>query len=343
MRRVFKRTSLIALAAAIPLVISGCGSSSSGASDGSGNGSSLPSPADGKPAKMTTVTMQVNPYVGTAPIYLGLQQGFFKDENIDLKVTPNSNIAAINTAVIGNKVNLGFATVPQLIQAASKGAKVKCVAPFAGNVSTDKADFSSGMVVRADSGISSPKDLAGKKVAVPALGSQTALMVQAIVGEDGGDWQSVKLVPLTFPLMNDALKKGDVDAIASTQPFINQALASGDKLLVWEEQQLFGGDSLVCVDANDAYIKSNPEVIDGLRAAMEKSIEYTAQHLDEARQTLVQSTGVTSAVAAATPVGVKFVPSLNVASFDAIQQLMVKYGYLDKAIPNSKFVWYPSK
>lgn len=342
MRRVFKSTSLIALAAAIPLVISGCGSSSSGAKDG-GSGSSLPAPSDAKPAKMTTVTIQLNPYVGTAPIYLGLEHGFFKDENIDLKVTPNSNIVAINTAVIGNKVDLGFATVPQLVQAASKGAKVKCVAPFAGNVSTDKADFSSGMVVRADSGINSPQDLAGKKVAVPALGSQTALMVQAIVGEHGGDWKSVKLVPLTFPLMNDALKKGDVDAIASTQPFISQALAAGDKLLVWEEQELFGGDSMVCASANDAYIRSHAQVLDGFRAAMEKSIEYTAQHLDEARQTLVQSTGVTPEVAAATPVGVKFVPELNVASFDSIQQLMVKYGYLTKAIPTSKFVWYPSK
>jgi NitT/TauT family transport system substrate-binding protein len=168
-------------------------------------------------------------------------------------------------------------------------------------------------------------------------------MVQAIVGENGGDWKSVKLVPLTFPLMNDALKKGDVDAIASTQPFISQALAAGDKLLVWEEQALFGGDSMVCASANDAYIRSHAQVLDGFRAAMEKSIEYTAQHLDEARQTLVQSTGVTSEVAAATPVGVKFVPELNVASFDSIQQLMVKYGYLTKAIPTSAFVWYPSK
>jgi len=340
MRRVFKRTSLIALAAAIPLVISGCGSSSNGSE---GGGSALPTPGDGKPSKMTTVTIQVNPYIGTAPIYLGLEQGFFKDENIDLKVTPNSNIAAINTAVIGNKVDLGFATVPQLIQAASKGAKVRCVSPFAGDVSTDKADFSSGMVVRSDSGISSPKDLAGKKVAVPALGSQTALMVQAIVGEDGGDWKSVKLVPLTFPLMNDALKKGEVDAIASTQPFISQAVAAGNKILVWEEQELFGGNSMVCAASNEAYIKSHADVLDGFRAAMEKSIEYTAKHLDEARQTLVKSTGVTSEVAASTPVGVKFTPELNVASFDDIQQLMVKYGYLDKAMPDSKFVWYPSK
>jgi NitT/TauT family transport system substrate-binding protein len=325
----FRRRSLIGAAAALCAVtaLAGCGSSNDSAGGSGGGG--------------TTVTMAVSPYVGLAPLYLGVKQGFFKKEGIDLKLTSIPSSPAVLQTVIGNRQDIGFAVTPSVITAVAKGAQAKCIAPLSGNVSTVPADFSTGIVVKKDSPIRSPKDLAGKKVAVAAIAGQQAIQTQAIVDKYGGDWKSVKLVPLAFGNMNTALKSGNVDAIATTSPFLQQALGQGARVLNWMEQELSPNASMVCSVANDRFIQAHPDLVTKYQKAIAESLDYAKAHIPDARAQLPKIAGITAADAAKAPLGVVYDSKLNIDSIKSTQDMMVKYGYIPAPLSLSKFLDYP--
>jgi NitT/TauT family transport system substrate-binding protein len=307
------------------------GASNSAASSGSGGGS----------ATMTTVTMGVNPYVGLAPLYLGIKQGFFKAAGINLKLVTVPSSPAILQAVIAKQDDIGFAVTTSVITAAAKGAQAKCIGPIAGNVTTDSAEYSTGIVIKGGSSITSAKDLAGKKVAVAALGGEQAILAQEAVDKAGGDWKSVKLVPLAFGVMNTSLKSGDVDAITSTQPFVNQAVAAGGKVLSWAESDLMPGWTTACTVANNSFISAHPDAVAGYQKALGESIDYAKAHVDEARAELPSITGITADLAKTTPLGVTYDSKFNVQSMSDMQTLMVQYGYIKAPLPLNQVLDYP--
>lgn len=109
------------------------------------------------------VSLRLNWYiVGLhAPFYYGKERGFYKDEGIDL--TLNEGRGSVNTVqvVAAGSDPFGFADASSIVLVASKGGDVKSVlsllntSPFA-------------VISRADSGIRSPKDLEGKRLALTA-------------------------------------------------------------------------------------------------------------------------------------------------------------------------------
>jgi NitT/TauT family transport system substrate-binding protein len=320
-----RQRSLIGVAAALcaAAALAGCGSGTDSA------------------AGTTTIRMAVSPYVGLAPLYLGVKQGFFTKAGIDLKLTSIPSSPAVLQAVIAGQDDIGFAVTPSVITAVSKGARAECVAPLSGNVSTRPADFSTGIVVAKNSPIRSPKDLAGKKVAVAAIAGQQALQTQAITDRFGGDWRSVKLVPLAFGNMNTSLRNGDVDAIATTSPFLQQAVAQGGRVLSWIEEVLAPNASLVCSVANDGFAQSHPALVAKYQKAIAESIDYAKTHIAQARAQLPAITGITAAQAATAPLGVVYDSTLNLASIKDTETMMVKYGYLSAPLPLNRFLDYP--
>ncbi len=84
-----------------------------------------------------------------------------------------------------------------------------------------------GLVVRADQGIESVADLAGKTIAVPPPGVQvlvlTALLDQAGLVFD----RDLTAVPLGYADHQGALERGDVDAYIGTEPPVTMSVVSG--------------------------------------------------------------------------------------------------------------------
>jgi NitT/TauT family transport system substrate-binding protein len=292
-------------------------------------------------AKQTTVTIAVNPYVGMAPLYLGIKEGFFKKQGINLKLDTLTSPPAVLQAVVAKQDDLGFAVLPSVITDVSKGVPIKCIGPWAGNVSTVPSERSTGIVVAGNSSIKTAIDLVGKKIAEPALGGELPLLTQAWIGQAGGDWQNVTLVPLSFPEMTQALAGGQVDAIVTTEPFLGEAVAAGDRVLNWVEATMAGGTSMTCTTANQSWISANPKLVVAFRTAMEQSLSYAAKHISQARATLVGALSLTPQAAANVPLGVNYQPKLNLTTIRQILAMMVHYKYVPGTMPLSKFMLYP--
>src|SRR4051794_30601224 len=162
-------------------------------------------------AKGTKISVGVIPIIDVAPIYLGQTKGFFADRGIDLDLVPEQGGAPIVKGVLSGKYQFGFSNVTSLMAAQADGAPLKAVA--SGVASTGRAgrDFSA-IVVNGNSPIRTPKDLAGKRIAVNTLKNIGDTTVRQSVREAGGDARNLKFLAMPFPDVPGALQGGRVDA-----------------------------------------------------------------------------------------------------------------------------------
>jgi NitT/TauT family transport system substrate-binding protein len=264
------RRSLLAAVAAVALMASGCG----------GTPTSSPS-ANGK----TKITVGVIPIVDVAPIYLGVKQGFFDDEGLEVTLETAQGGAAIVPAVVSGQYQFGFSNTTSLLLANSQGLPLKVVAAGVSSTGEDGKDFG-GVIVKPDSTIKTAKDLAGKRIAVNTLKNINTTTINKVVREAGGDPSTISYVELPFPDIAAAVAKGDVDAGQVVEPFLTIATGQGDRQVV---SNYAGTDPDLTVGmyfTSQQYAGQNAKVVDGFTAAMKKSMDYAAAHPDDVRAIL---------------------------------------------------------
>src|SRR5881398_1847731 len=107
------------------------------------------------------VTLLLNWYTYRehAPFYLGKERGYFDQEGIDLDIQEGRGSGVTVQAVAAGTATFGYADVPTMIKAASKGAPVTAV-----GVALQTSPMS--VMGFADRNIRKPADIKGKTVAV---------------------------------------------------------------------------------------------------------------------------------------------------------------------------------
>ena len=107
------------------------------------------------------VTLLLNWYVYSehAPFFLGKERGYFDQEGIDLDIQEGRGSGVTVQAVAAGTASFGYADVPTMIKAASKGAPVIAVGVALQTSAMSVMGF-------ADRNIRKPDDIKGKTVAV---------------------------------------------------------------------------------------------------------------------------------------------------------------------------------
>ncbi len=138
----------------------------------------------GDSAEVTTLKVGVIPIADVAPLYLGVEQGFFEEENLKIEPQLAEGGAAIVPSVLSGDYQFGFSNVTSLIIAASKDLPVQIIAQgVLGGTSTE--DAWDGVVVPKGSKIKTPKDFEGATVAVNTLNNIGPLAMNSVDGEGG--------------------------------------------------------------------------------------------------------------------------------------------------------------
>jgi NitT/TauT family transport system substrate-binding protein len=242
------------------------------------------------------IQVGIIPIVDVAPIYLGQEQGFFKDEGLSLELVPAQGGAAIVPAVTSGTMDFGFSNVSSMLLAKSKGLDVKVVASGASSTGEQGKDFG-GILVKKGSSVASAADLAGKTIAVNTLNNINDTTVRASVRKAGGDPAGIKFVELAFPDMQAALERGQVDAIQVVEPFLATGTGAGDKLLASNYVDAAEGLTVGAYFTTAATASSNPELVKKFTAAMEKSLKYAKDNPDAVRKILPTYTKIDAATA----------------------------------------------
>jgi NitT/TauT family transport system substrate-binding protein len=309
------RRILSALAGSTALLLSACGGGGEAASGGSG-------PDD--------ITVGLIPIVDVAPVYLGIEEGFFAKRDLNVKVQTVQGGAAIVPGVVSGDFEFGFSNVTSLLLAQSEGLPLKIVA--AGDSSTGKqgADFS-GVVVPKGSDIEDAAGLAGKTVAVNTLKNIGDTTVRQSVEKAGGDPSAVKFVELGFPDMPAALAKGQVDAAWLVEPFLTIAKDQGGtdiaSNLVDTQQNLM----IAAYFTSEKVLAGDPGLVDRFTAAVNESLRYAEEHPDAVREIIQSYTDIPADVANRMVLP-RWTGQINTETVDLLAQLAQEDGLVQQPV-----------
>ena len=199
-----------------------------------------------------------------SPIYLALKKGYYKEEGLDLTVLRGSGSADSAKKVDLGQSDVGISDAPTVLTAISKGANLKMVA-----VVYDKAG--NNLFFRKSANIKSPKDLVGKKIAVPPADSHRVLW-PAFAALHGIDANAVTLVNVKPEGKQAIVAANEVDGsfdLYTSYAIWEKVLGKGDVgHLLWADFGLpiYGHTYFV----NNETIKKNPKLIERFLRATHK-------------------------------------------------------------------------
>jgi NitT/TauT family transport system substrate-binding protein len=152
------------------------------------------------------VTLQLNWFhlADHSPIYMALKKGYYKEENLELAVVRGSGSADSAKKIDLKQADVGISDAPTVITAISKGADLRMVA-----VVFDKAG--NNAFFKKSANIRSPKDLVGKKIAVPPADSHRVLW-PAFAALNKLDPKAITLVNVKPEGKQAIVAAGEVDA-----------------------------------------------------------------------------------------------------------------------------------
>ncbi|MCC3291605.1 ABC transporter substrate-binding protein [Arthrobacter sp. zg-Y1110] len=277
---------------------------------------------------LTQVTVGVIPIVDVAPIYLGVQEGFFEEEGLELELQPAQGGAAIVPAVMSGSMDFGFSNISSMLVAKSKGLDVQVVTAGAASTGEDGADFG-GILVNPDAGIETAADLAGKKVAVNTLNNINDTTVRAAVRKAGGDPSGIEFVELAFPDMQAALERGQVDAIQVVEPFLTGGQNAGSTPIASNYVDTAEDLTVAGYFTTSAKAEDDAETVEKFTAAMNKSLEYAEENPDAVREVLLTYTKIDAETAKALTLP-SFTTEINRAGVETLAELSLSDGLISE-------------
>jgi len=144
-----------------------------------------------------------------------------------------------------------------------------------------KGGDSYGILVRKDANINSPKDLKGKKIAVPQ-GTAPAQGLNQVLKDAGLPANAVMRVNANYGNMGQMLVSGAVDAMAGLEPFLtltDEKMAGQASILLRLGKYVQGGGLFLI---SDKWAAANPTKVADAVAALWESQQWVRQHPKEA-------------------------------------------------------------
>jgi NitT/TauT family transport system substrate-binding protein len=215
----------------------------------------------------------------SAPFYLGIEKGFYHEAGLNLTVQEGQGSGPTAQQVAAGRTTFGFISADAVTRVVAQGAPIKMVASLA-------EDAGYCALVKADSGIKSFKDLAGKKYAATAYSSVGRLLPAVL---------KIANVP------NDEVKRVSVDAASLHAGFLNNQFEAMEAL-TFDEPPHYAADGVKtdCLSYAEAGvhvlglgliaslsdIQKKPDMVKRFVAATLRSYEYSYAHPEEAAAAL---------------------------------------------------------
>ncbi len=232
------------------------------------------------------------PIADCGQLYVGVEKGFFKEENIEVELVKLSGGAKILEALAGGSVDIAFSNVISLILSNSAGLDFRAVT---GGPVENINHRETAIMVPNSSSINSPKDLEGLKIAVNTRKNIMEIMLIKYFEKQGLDFSTVKLSEIPFPNMEQVLTLNQVDAITTIEPFVTFSKENGNSKVF--SHYFTEVDSIIEIssyNASEKYILNNPDVIKAFQRAIKKSTEYAIKNENEMKEIVSKYTNLST-------------------------------------------------
>jgi NitT/TauT family transport system substrate-binding protein len=244
-------TRLAAFVAVASLVLAGCNRKDSGSSAASNK-------------------VRVG-YIGItceAPIFTAVEKGFFKEEGLDVSLVKCEWANYKDILALGG-FDITHHLVMYFLKPIEQGLDVK----FTAGIHRGCLRVQAGK----NSSINSIKDLRGKRIGVPGMGTPPFIFANRVLGANGID-PGKQINWRVFPAgeLGLALDKGEVDAVADSEP-IGSLLIAQDKVKNVADQAKdapYKDEYCCAVIVNGKFLAANPKAAAGATRALLKAAKW---------------------------------------------------------------------
>jgi NitT/TauT family transport system substrate-binding protein len=276
----------------------------------------------------TTLRVGVIPIADVAPLFLGMEKGFFREEQLTIEPQFAEGGAAITPAVVSGDFQIGFSNTISLLIAASRDLPVQIISQGVLAGQTEEEAWADLLVLK-DGPIQEPADLEGRTIAVNTLNNICEVTIKASLEDMGVDVETLKFTEVPFPDMNAALEAERVDGACVVEPFVSQGKAGAargiDPFYVNTAPDL----TVATYFTSTQYAEENPDVVDRFVSAMNRSLEYAQANPEEARGVLTDYTEIPPEAVESIQLPV-WRADLNRPTIELLSELSLKYGLIEE-------------
>lgn len=315
-----KSLAIFGALSAAALLLAGCTDS------GATSGTTTPDADAGAAGELTQVRVAALPIAETGAIWGAIDEGIFEDHGLELEIVPAQGGAQAIPALLSGDIQFAIGQPFGPIRADLQDLGIVIFSNYASSL--PEGDDVNAVVALGDSGITSPKDLAGKKVSVNSLGAAGDVTIRKAVQDDGGDPSTIQFVEVAFPDVKAQLEAGTIDAGWVPDPFRGQILGAGGVSVVSPYQATIPGLTVLTNFTTQELIDSDPDLVERYAAAMAEALAWAADNEDAVREAIATNLDI-PAEAAAGIVLPEFTAELNIDDIETLAALAVEFGVID--------------
>lgn len=213
-----------------------------------------------------------------APQYVAIENGYFKEEGLDIKLVNGAGADNVMTAVLSGEADIGFMGSEASIYVYNEGAGEKIV-NFA-QLTQRAGNF---LVAREEDKEFTWDKLKGKTVLAGRKGGMPQMVFEYILKKNKIDPQKdLKMVQnIDFGLTAEAFASGQGDYSVEFEPFAASLEKEKKGVVVASLGVDSGMVPYTAYSAKESYIEKNGDIIQKFTNALQKGMDYVQKHTPE--------------------------------------------------------------
>ncbi len=278
-----------------------------------------------------------------APQYVAINNGYFKENGMDIELTTGQGADAVMTAVLANQCDIGFAGPEASIYVYNEG-KEDYAQVFAQLTKKD----GSFLVARNKTDNFSWQDLKGKTVIPGRKGGVPYMTLEYVLKQNGIDTQNDLVLDdsIKFDLMAGAFASGNADYVTLFEPTASLTEQQNKGYIVASVGEAAGEIPYTAYFAKKSYIEANEDTIQKFTNAIYKGQQWVKEHTGKEIAEVIQSFFPDTDLDLLETVIQNYkdidawndTPILKEEAFERLEEVMTMAGELKEKAPYDKIV-----
>ena len=293
---------------------------------------------------LTSVTLsEVAHSIFYAPMYVAIEEGYFKDEGIDLELVTAFGADKVTTAVISGEADIAFMGSESTIYVYNQNADDYLV-NFA-QLTQRAGNF---VVAREPMKDFDWNDLKGCYVLGGRKGGMPQMVFEYVLKKHGIDPSKDLTIDqsIDFGSTAAAFSGGKGEYTVEFEPSATALENEGVGYVVASLGEASGYVPYTVFSAKKSYMEANPEIIQSFTDALQKGMDYVNSHTPEEIAKIIQPQFAETNLDQITAIVNRYYQQdtwkdhliFEQAAFDLLQDILMEAGELDARVPYEKLV-----
>ena len=291
--------------------------------------------------KLTKIKLaEVTHSVFYAPLYVAIENGYFKDEGIDLEVVLTPGADKVASAVLSNDVNIGFAGEESAIYVYTGGEK-DYLQTFAGLTKRD------GQFIISRKKDFKLEDLYGKEILVGRYAGMPSLNFINALKNNNIDTNKIDInYSVEFAALSGTFISGVGDYVNLFEPNATQLEKEGYGYVVESVGKLSGEVPYTAFYTRKSYLKNNKDTLIKFTNAINKGLEFVKNNKSDKIADVILPQFPDISKNSLTTIIDRYKkndswldnPYITEESFKNLENIMIDANILDGYVPYSKLI-----